>query len=115
MNAGIRESLPATLRGEIMVNTPERWQGLECKLMIVVHPISGTQRPSSFDLETGRLCVMASRHKVGVVTATRDHLGHTLDELAPAADQAVCLPDLVGRGALLADAAASGLVVRATG
>jgi hypothetical protein len=53
MNASIREGLPAGLRSEITVDTPERWQGLECKLMLVVHPISATLNPSSFDLETG--------------------------------------------------------------
>ena len=29
--------------------------------MVVVHPLSGVADPSSFDLATGRLCVMASR------------------------------------------------------
>ena len=59
---------------EVSVDTPERWQGLECKVMVMVHPLSGVVRPSAFDLETGRLCVMASRHKAGLLVVTRDHL-----------------------------------------
>lgn len=45
--------------------------------MIAVHPLSGVLRPSAFDLETGRLCVMASRHLAGMVVLGRDHLGLT--------------------------------------
>src|SRR6185503_1599635 len=62
MNTALDLALPRELRGRVRVDTPERWQGLECKVMIVVHPLSGTVRPSAFDLDTGRLCVMASRH-----------------------------------------------------
>src|SRR5207249_8262289 len=62
----------------VRVDTPERWQGLECKVMVVVHPLSGVLRPSAFDLETGRLCVMASRHRAGMVVLSRDHLENTL-------------------------------------
>ena len=81
-----------------MVDTPERWQGLERPLMVCVHPISGVTSPSAFDLETGRLCVMASRHQVGLLVVSRDYVATTLDELAPAADQAVGLPDRAGGG-----------------
>lgn len=98
MNARMSEGLPAGLADEVMVDTPERWQGLERPLMVVVHPVSGTTRPSAFDLETGRLCVMASRHQVGLVVVTRDHLPRSLAELAPAAEQHVGLPDVVGAG-----------------
>ena len=38
----------------------------------MVHPLSGVVTPSDFDLETGRLCVMASRHKAGLIVLTRD-------------------------------------------
>ena len=65
MNSELDLSLPGSLRGKVIVDTPERWQGLERPLMIFVHPLSGVVRPSSFDLETGRLCVMASRPVVG--------------------------------------------------
>jgi hypothetical protein len=82
----------------VVVDTPERWQGLERKMMIVVHPLSGVTHPSSFDLETGRLCVMTSRHRSGLVVVGRDHIRGTLESHIPAAEQAVGRPDITGRG-----------------
>jgi hypothetical protein len=97
MNTRVSDAL-GELYGPVRVDTPERWQGLERKVMVVVHPLSGVTEPSSFDLATGRLCVMASRHQVGLVLVSRDHLGETLEEYLPVADQAVGLPDEAGRG-----------------
>lgn len=97
MNARIAEFLPLELAG-VRVDTPERWQGLERPLMIVVHPLSGVLEPSSFDLETGRLCVMASRHSAGLVVLGRDHIRRSLEEYTPSADQPVGQPDVNGRG-----------------
>lgn len=87
----------AVLQG-IRVDTPERWQGLQRLVTIAVHPLSGVLRPSSFDLETGRLCVMASRHQGGLIIVGRDHIGDTLDGLIAAADQPIGRPDVAGRG-----------------
>jgi len=100
MNSAIQACLPANLVGKnaISVTTPERWQGLERAVIIAVHPLSGVQTPSAFDLETGRLCVMASRHQSACVFITRDHVGETLDSHLPAADQALGRGDIVGRG-----------------
>jgi hypothetical protein len=98
MNARMAEELPARLAPDIMVDTPERWQGLERPLMVVVHPVSGVVQPTAFDLETGRLCVMTTRHQVGLIVVTRDHLPVTLAEMTPAAEQHVGLPDIVGQG-----------------
>ncbi|MFO1361350.1 MAG: AAA domain-containing protein [Burkholderiales bacterium] len=82
----------------VRVDTPERWQGLQRLITIAVHPLSGVLRPSSFDLETGRLCVMASRHQGGLIVAGRDHIADTLDGLIVAADQPIGRPDIAGRG-----------------
>jgi len=82
----------------VRVDTPERWQGLERLVTIAVHPLSGVLRPSSFDLDTGRLCVMASRHQGGLIVVGRDHIGDTLDGLIVAADQPIGRPDVAGRG-----------------
>ena len=118
MNTRILDAL-GELGGEgVRVDTPERWQGLERAVMIVVHPLSGVVRPSAFDLSTGRLCVMASRHRVGLVVVTRDHVGETLSAYLPVADQAVGLPDEAGRGhaqnlQVWEQLAAGGRVVRA--
>jgi len=100
MNTAIENALPAELRGRrgVRVTTPERWQGLQRPVMIAVHPLSGIATPSSFDLETGRLCVMASRHRSACFFVTRDNVGRTLDSHLPAADQALGCHDIVGRG-----------------
>ena len=97
MNSTIDAALKGRFPG-VRVDTPERWQGLERPIMIAVHPLSGVINPSAFDLETGRLCVMASRHTAGLVVLTRDHIGETLANLVPSAEQAPGRPDTVGRG-----------------
>jgi hypothetical protein len=97
MNAAMGVRLDRKLMG-VAIDTPERWQGLERRVMVVVHPLSGVVRPSAFDLETGRLCVMASRHQVSLVVVTRDHLTETLETHLPVAEQAVGRPDVSGRG-----------------
>jgi hypothetical protein len=98
MNSELALALPRSLQGRVVVDTPERWQGLERPLMILVHPLSGVLRPTSFDLETGRLCVMASRHTAGAVILSRDHVTETLGNYISSATQPVGRPDVSGRG-----------------
>jgi hypothetical protein len=82
----------------VRVDTPERWQGLERKVMIAVHPLSGVTDPTSFELETGRLCVMASRHQCGLMVVTRDHIPDTLRQHIVSAEQPVGRTDGAGLG-----------------
>lgn len=98
MNHALWQALPSRIRSEVRVDTPERWQGLERKVMVVVHPLAGVVHPSAFDLETGRLCVMASRHQTGMVLVTTAHLGETLRPQIPSVEQAVRRADVTGRG-----------------
>jgi hypothetical protein len=98
MNTRIQMHLPNKLRSIIKVDTTERWQGLERPMMIAVHPLSNTISPSRFDLETGRLCVMASRHQSGLIIVSRDHITDTLNSHIPHADQPLGQPDVVGQG-----------------
>ncbi len=93
-----RQLRSSTNLQDVRVDTPERWQGLERLVTIVVHPLSGVLKPSSFDLETGRLCVMASRHRGGLIVVGRDHIGDTLDGFIVSADQPIGRPDITGRG-----------------
>ena len=97
MNGEIKRILDSAYL-ELSVDTPERWQGLQRPIMIVVHPLSSVTDPSDFDLETGRLCVMASRHQVALIIVTRDHIGKTLTHFIPEATQAPGQPDISGRG-----------------
>jgi hypothetical protein len=97
MNNEIRSAL-GRVGDLVRVDTPERWQGLERKVMVAVHPLSSVEAPTRFDLETGRLCVMASRHRAGLVLVSRDHVPGSLESFIPAAEQAVGRPDVVGRG-----------------
>ena len=94
----IKMNLPTELKALIDVDTPERWQGLQKKAMIAVHPLSGTTRPSPFDLETGRLCVMASRHRAGLIIISRDHVQETLGTCYPPADHPFTGADISGKG-----------------
>lgn len=75
---------------DIRVDTFDRWQGLERKVMLAVHPLSSQPRPSAFDLNTGRLCVLASRHQSALIVFSRDHVpktleNHLLDPMQPPA------------------------------
>lgn len=98
MNTRMRYRLARGLQNDVRVDTPERWQGLERKVMIVVHPLSGVTSPTAFDLETGRLCVMASRHRCALVVVTRDHIGSTLGDQIVNAEQALGSADVAGLG-----------------
>ena len=98
MNTHLHHELPPKLRNQIRVDTPERWQGLERKVMIAVHPLSGATEPTSFELETGRLCVMASRHRCALIVVARDHIPDTLRGHIVSAEQPVGRIDSSGLG-----------------
>ena len=67
-------------------------------MMVVLHPLSGVTEASVFDLSTGRLCVMTSRHRAGLVIVSRDHVGATLARTLPRAEQCLGQRDEAGRG-----------------
>jgi hypothetical protein len=93
----IRKTLGSDL-AQVRIDTPERWQGLQKPFMIAVHPLSGVLEPADFDLHTGRLCVMASRHQIGLVLLSRDHVSETVANTVTFATQAPGQPDEAGRG-----------------
>lgn len=92
------ERMLGELAGEIRVDTAERWQGLERALMIAVHPLSHVTEPTAFDLSTGRLCVMTSRHRAGLILVTRDHVGATLRRCNAGGEQPLGCDDHAGEG-----------------
>jgi hypothetical protein len=64
---------------DVVCETPEQWQGLQRKLMIVKHPLSGKHRLSAFDLDPGRWCVMLSRHLGACIIVGREGIGAALN------------------------------------
>ena len=78
--ANVTKALRARALGsEIMVGTPEIWQGLQRPVMVVKHPLSGLKKLDRFALDPGRCCVMLSRHQAGCIVVTRDGVEQILD------------------------------------
>ncbi|GAB3063310.1 AAA family ATPase [Micromonospora schwarzwaldensis] len=76
--AAIRARLGAAGAG-ITVDTANRLQGREYDVTIVLHPLSGRRDATAFHLESGRLCVLASRHRHACVVVARAGIGELLD------------------------------------
>ena len=88
----IRERLPAEL-GDVLVETSDRFQGLERVVMFVHHPLSGRADASVFHLDAGRLCVMTSRHRIACFVLTRAGIEDMLLRYAPSGDRALGLDE----------------------
>jgi len=76
--AAIRACLPPEAAG-VTVDTANRLQGREYDLTIVLHPLSGRQDATAFHLESGRLCVLTSRHRNACVVVARSGIAELLD------------------------------------
>jgi hypothetical protein len=76
IRAAIRE-----VRGnpEITVDTANRLQGREYDVTIVLHPLSGRRDATAFHLESGRLCVLTSRHRHACIVVARAGIPALLD------------------------------------
>ncbi|MEU4808125.1 AAA domain-containing protein [Nocardia fluminea] len=64
---------------QITVDNANRLQGREYEIVIVMHPLSGRRDASSFHLETGRLCVLTSRHRHACIVVGREGITDLLD------------------------------------
>lgn len=76
--AAIRAFLPEEAR-DITVDTANRLQGREYDLTVVLHPLSGRRDATAFHLESGRLCVLTSRHRHACVVVAREGIAELLD------------------------------------
>ncbi len=76
--AAIRAALPPSAAG-VTVDTANRLQGREYDLTVVLHPLSGRQDATAFHLESGRLCVLTSRHRHACVVVARAGIAELLD------------------------------------
>jgi AAA domain len=74
----IRSLLPGPATG-ITVDTANKLQGREYDVTIVLHPLSGRLDATAFHLESGRLCVLTSRHRHACIVVARAGMRELLD------------------------------------
>ncbi|MEU8892300.1 AAA domain-containing protein [Streptomyces sp. NPDC048442] len=77
--AAVRTRLADRALTDITVDTANRLQGREFDVTLVWHPLSGRQDASDFHLETGRLCVLLSRHRHACIVVGRAGIRDLLD------------------------------------
>jgi hypothetical protein len=82
----VRERLPSHL-SDVLVETADRFQGLEREITLIHHPLSGRADASEFHLDAGRLCVMLSRHRTACWIVSRAGLRGQLLRYAPSGDR----------------------------
>ncbi|KUL53133.1 helicase [Streptomyces sp. NRRL F-4489] len=78
--AAVRGALAALGVSGVTVDTANRLQGREFDVTVVLHPLSGRPDATAFHLETGRLCVLASRHRHACIVVCRAGVAELLDE-----------------------------------
>lgn len=72
--------VPVAGADAVTVDTANRLQGREYDVTVVLHPLSGRPDATAFHLETGRLCVLASRHRHACIVVARAGIAELLDE-----------------------------------
>ncbi|MEF9883099.1 AAA domain-containing protein [Streptomyces sp. P9-A4] len=77
--AAVRAALAELGVTGVTVDTANRLQGREYDVTVVLHPLSGRPDATAFHLETGRLCVLASRHRHACVVVCRAGVADLLD------------------------------------
>jgi hypothetical protein len=82
----VRERLPQGL-SDVLVETADRFQGLEREVTLIHHPLSGRADASEFHLDAGRLCVMLSRHRTACWIFGRAGIKNQLLRYAPSGDR----------------------------
>ncbi|GHC43765.1 AAA family ATPase [Streptomyces flavofungini] len=78
--AAVRGALAALGVVDVTVDTANRLQGREFDVTVVLHPLSGRPDATAFHLETGRLCVLASRHRHACIVVCRAGVDTLLDD-----------------------------------
>jgi AAA domain len=70
----------------VTVDTANRLQGLEYDLVVALHPLAGLPAPDTFHLESGRLCVLATRHRHACIVLGRSSDRTLLRTLPPSGE-----------------------------
>ncbi|MER7202496.1 helicase [Streptomyces sp. CB01635] len=78
--AAVRSALADLGVTDVTVDTANRLQGREFDVTVVLHPLSGRPDATAFHLETGRLCVLASRHRHACIVVCRAGVPALLDD-----------------------------------
>lgn len=78
--AAVRTALAGLGVSGVAVDTANRLQGREFDVTVFLHPLSGRPDATAFHLETGRLCVLASRHRHACIVVCRAGVADLLDE-----------------------------------
>lgn len=65
---------------QIVVSTANKIQGREYDVVLVWHPLAGRRDATAFHLESGRMCVMLSRHRHACIVVGRAGAGRLLAE-----------------------------------
>ncbi|NGO47617.1 AAA domain-containing protein [Streptomyces ureilyticus] len=78
--AAVRSALSELGADDVTVDTANRLQGREYDVTVVLHPLSGRPDATAFHLETGRLCVLASRHRHACIVISRAGVPALLDD-----------------------------------
>ncbi|MFI1253408.1 AAA domain-containing protein [Streptomyces netropsis] len=78
--AAVRAALAGLGVSGVTVDTANRLQGREFDVTVMLHPLSGRPDATAFHLETGRLCVLASRHRHACIVVCRAGVDRLLDE-----------------------------------
>ncbi|GGU73665.1 helicase [Streptomyces filipinensis] len=78
--AAVRTALAELGITDVTVDTANRLQGREYDVTVVLHPLSGRPDATAFHLETGRLCVLASRHRHACIVVCRAGVADLLDD-----------------------------------
>ncbi|KUO13698.1 AAA domain-containing protein [Streptomyces sp. DSM 15324] len=78
--AAVRAALAELGVADVTVDTANRLQGMEFDVTVILHPLSGRPDATAFHLETGRLCVLASRHRHACIVVCRAGVSDLLDD-----------------------------------
>jgi hypothetical protein len=102
----------------VFVETANRFQGLERKVIVSLHPISGAERVSAFHVEAGRTCVALSRHRIACLVLGRDGVANAIDRAVLEEKRHLGCPDdslyegIRAHRALIEQLESRGLIVR---
>ncbi len=85
--AQLQAALSARWPG-VLVETANRFQGLERAVIVAVHPLSGLHTADAFHSDAGRLCVALSRHRVGCIVLGRAGIATRIEHTPYGGDRA---------------------------